>query len=213
MTNLKNLPHSPLTVYSRSFSAQPDLGVVGQFLGAASGTNAQVTFRQRLESPGNLADEIRLVPGPRLFPEHLGVPFAQLVRRHVSQRCDLPFDVNLHGKVLRFSGALTADTTRHTEPRFARNLKARFAIGARFFRSLRTGPLDHAVVAQKPAGENGGDLGTPLPPVTSHQNTMPLQVGQGVGMSMILSSATSSRCHPCRPSGVVNSDQPAKSPS
>ena len=80
--------------------ADAQVGVVGDLQGAAARAFRQAALCQRLNPPGDAAEQEVLVVRPRLLAEHLGVLLFQLAHRHVAQRFNLFPDRGLQGLLL-----------------------------------------------------------------------------------------------------------------
>lgn len=79
-------------------SADSEIGVVGQFLGAPPGPLGEVAFGEGLEPPGDLLAQKVLVVGARLFAEDLEVLLPDLPDRHPGEAHDLLVGVRVHPK-------------------------------------------------------------------------------------------------------------------
>lgn len=93
------------------------------------------------------------------FTEDIRLPFAEFPGRHLLQRSN--FILYIHGDPLWLSEPLTLKT-RHTEPRFAENLKAVAAAFASFVGCVRFVATDQTAVTAHATRENGGQLREPF---------------------------------------------------
>lgn len=129
------------------------VGVVGQFLGPASGAAGEVPVGVGLQPPGDALDQVLPVAGARRFPEGIDVFGSQLRDRHAAQGGDLFGDVQRHGLrapfMFRLFSGVPAErlVTRSYEGSFAaphQGLPGRFrrfsggALGTRTRRVLGT---------------------------------------------------------------------------
>jgi hypothetical protein len=77
----------PSTFSGRTISTarQTEVGVVGEFVGAAAGAFGEVALGQGLQTPGDAFDQPGFVVGVSGFAEDLGVAGLQLLGAHLVQ--------------------------------------------------------------------------------------------------------------------------------
>ena len=76
------------------------VGAVGDLQGAAARPLRETALGERLNPPGDAAEQELLVIRARLLAEHFDVLLTELAGRHVAQRFNFLPDCDLHGTLL-----------------------------------------------------------------------------------------------------------------